>query len=270
MKVGFIGAGNMALALAQGLVRSGQAKAVDIAAFARTERSREKFLGAFSTPRPHWAASATEVCGLADLIVVAVKPQVFSEVLPPLREACGGKLILSVAAGRTISQLEEWLGVEARIVRAMPNTPSLVGYGASAYAGGHTVTTTDYALIHQVLGAVGVAVQVEECHLDAVTALSGSGPAYFFEMMEALIEAGVEQGLSVGLARTLVVQTCLGAAKMVEQTGDAPGLLAERVKSPKGTTEAGCAVLQEGRMRELLMAAVAAARARAGELSQGK
>jgi pyrroline-5-carboxylate reductase len=268
MIIGFVGAGKMALALAQGLVKNGVVPAANLIAYARTDASRERFLNGFSDAiKPSWAKNALEAAKVADLVVLSVKPQQFAEVLPPLKEACAGKLVLSIAAGITLKTIESMLDSTSRIVRAMPNTPSLVGAGASAYAGGHRVTEADYLLIKKILSAVGHAVQVEESHMNAVTALSGSGPAYIFMVIEALIEAGVEQGLSVPLARTLAVQTVLGAAKMVEVTGEEPSKLADMVKSPGGTTVAGCAVLENGGLHALFTKAVAAAKVRADELS---
>jgi pyrroline-5-carboxylate reductase len=266
MKIGFIGAGKMARALAAGMVHQKLAAPLDIFASARTDSSRDQFLSAFPNDKPRWTTDNLDVMAQSDVVVLAVKPQMFAVVLPPLADAARGKLIISVAAGLPLARLRGWLGADARLVRAMPNTPCLVGFGATAYAFGPDITEADEIVVRQILGATGLAVQVEEEQINAVTALSGSGPAYFFHILDGLIEGAVAQGLPVALARTLALQTALGSVKMMELTGEDPNVLAAQVKSPGGTTMAGCAVLESRGLHEMLLETVAAARQRADEL----
>lgn len=255
----------MARALAKGLAEQKVFTPAQLAASARSEASREKFFALFPGEKPAWMSNV-ELVQACDVVVLAIKPQQFGDVLPTLAEVSAGKLFVSIAAGISIGKIEKQLDPTARVIRAMPNTPSLIGYGVSGYAVGSKTTESDAAIAQQILGSVGHAFQLEESHLNAVTALSGSGPAYVFYFIEALIEAGVAQGLPVALARSLAQHTVLGAAQMVVQTGETPSVLAEQVKSPGGTTMAGCRVLEEGGLNTLIAAAVEAACLRAQEL----
>jgi pyrroline-5-carboxylate reductase len=271
MKIGFIGAGKMARALASGLVRGGIASSEGITCSSRTVESGRAFLDLFGEKKPRWTGDNLELVRVSDLIVLAIKPQQFAEALPPLREASAGKLFLSLAAGITLSQMGGWLHPAARLVRAMPNTPLQIGLGASAYALGPNAGEDDAALIQRILGAVGQAWRVEENQIDAVTALSGSGPAYVFHFIDALIRAALPLGLDEELARSLALQTVLGSAQLAAQSKLAPLDLAEQVKSPGGTTLAGCAVLEEnGALNNLMARCLAAAKARAESLSRGE
>jgi pyrroline-5-carboxylate reductase len=204
------------------------------------------------------------------LVILAIKPQVFPEALPALREASAGKLFLSLAAGMSLEKIGGWLHPTARIVRSMPNTPMQIGAGASVYAGGPNVTEDDLALVHRVLSSAGKAWRVEEKQIDAVTALSGSGPAYVFHFIDALVRGAVELGLPENLAKDLARQTVLGSAQLAAQSPLAPMELAALVKSPRGTTLAGCAVLEENDALNRLMArCLAAAKNRAEALARG-
>jgi pyrroline-5-carboxylate reductase len=265
MKIGFIGAGKMAEAIASGLVNKGGIAPASISASARTRESLTRFQhgvgGAIFLTQDN-----REVVRRSEVVVLAIKPQVAGEVIPALREVSGGKLFVSVMAGVSAGRLESWLEGGGRVIRAMPNTPSLIGWGMTAIAAGSRSTEGDLTLVRRLLETTGKVVVVEEANMDAVTAVSGSGPAYVYHFIEELIRAGVEQGLSESLARELVVQTVLGAASLVEKTGEAPASLAAKVKSPGGTTLAACEVLEKGQWGEILRAAVAAARKRAGEL----
>ncbi|HEY8966114.1 MAG TPA: pyrroline-5-carboxylate reductase, partial [Candidatus Methylacidiphilales bacterium] len=176
-------------------------------------------------------------------------------------------LFLSLMAGTTTAKIEALIGEGTRVVRSMPNTPALIGEGITGFAPGRHATGADLALAEAILGAVGTAVRVEEAQLDAVTAVSGSGPAYVYHFLNALIEGGIEQGLDPETAKRLAVQTAVGAAKMVGASDLSPVALADQVKSPGGTTLAGCSVLAEADWEGTIRKAVAAARKRAGELS---
>jgi pyrroline-5-carboxylate reductase len=191
-----------------------------------------------------------------------------SAVLSPLKSAATArKLYISIAAGVTTARIESELGGKARVVRVMPNTPALVGAGAAALAKGAHATGDDLATAELILGAVGIVVRVEERFIDAVTALSGSGPAYIFFVTEAMIKAGVAAGLDEALARKLAVQTVYGAAKLLVESGEDPEALRRKVTSPGGTTEAALKVMSERKLAEIFTEAIKAAEKRSRELS---
>ena len=202
----------------------------------------------------------------AETIVIAVKPQTLGTVLPALKGAAVSKLVISIVAGATIGRIARDLP-GARVVRVMPNTPALIGEGMSAFSAGPGVTDAEIARVRTLLEAVGRVVAVEEPLLDAVTGLSGSGPAYVFAAIEALADGGVKMGLPRTVADALAAQTVVGAARMVLETGEHPARLKDRVASPGGTTIAGLHALEQGGFRAALIAAVEAATRRAQELS---
>jgi pyrroline-5-carboxylate reductase len=219
-------------------------------------------------PEARTLGDNVQVLSAADVTILAVKPQQLSAVLRQLRPAASAqKLILSIAAGVRLAALAEGLGPATRLVRVMPNTPCLVGQSASAYALGQNATAADGELVGRMLGAVGKALAVDEKLLDAVTGLSGSGPAFVYLVIEALADGGVRAGLPRDVALQLAAQTVRGAAEMVLATGEHPGVLKDKVASPGGTTIAGLAVLEAQAVRGALMAAVEAAAARAAELA---
>ncbi len=204
----------------------------------------------------------------ADIIVLAVKPQQFPETLKGIRSAVTPqKLFISIAAGVTTESIEKLLTKKPRVLRAMPNVNALAGAGASAVARGHFAARDDAGYALAILNAVGVAVEVDEKLMDAVTGLSGSGPAYCFMMIEALTDAGVNLGLARDLAEKLAAQTMLGSARLCLEGNQHPAQLKNMVTSPGGTTAAGLKVLEEGKIRATLMAAVEAAARRAKELA---
>ncbi len=267
-RIGFIGAGQMARALGQGFVKAGLTEASRLVASDPIAEAREQFAQATGAPTTD---NNREVAAASDVIVLAVKPQQMGKLLGELRaEVSPEKLVVSIAAGVRLAVLAEGLGDGTRLVRVMPNTPCLVGQGASAYCLGGKATAEDGRLVGQLLGAVGVAFQVEEPLLDAVTGLSGSGPAFVYLMIEALSDGGVRVGLSRAVATTLAAQTLRGAAEMVLATGEHPGVLKDRVTSPGGTTIAGLAVLESGGVRGTLIDAVRAATERSIALGRPK
>jgi len=269
MTIGFIGAGVMARALGQGLVEGGIVPAGNLICSAPTPQDGQPFLD--QLPGARWTADNAEVVRQSDLAILAVKPQVMPEAMSALGEISAGKLFLSIAAGVTIEKISTWLHPTARIVRAMPNTPMQVGEGASVYAGAPNVTVADLALVHRILSAAGRAWPVEENQIDTITALSGSGPAYVFHFMDALIRGAVALGLPAELAEDLAIQTVLGSARLAAQSKFSPLELAAQVKSPKGTTLAGCAVLEEHEALNQLMArCLKAAKSRAEALARGE
>jgi pyrroline-5-carboxylate reductase len=265
MKIGFIGAGQMATALAQGFVRAKLLPATAITAFdpvqAATDKLAKDLTGLVA------AASNVEAAKQADVIILAVKPQVMPAVYQELSGKLTGKLVISIAAGIALEKLCAGLATN-RIVRVMPNTPCLVGKGASAYALASDATADDGDLVKKLLSSVGIAHQVEEKLLDAVTGLSGSGPAYVYLMIEALCDGGVRAGLPRVLATSLAAQTVLGAAEMVLTRGEHPAALKDAVTSPGGTTIAGLQVLEDRGLRGALIAAVEAATKRSAELGK--
>ena len=269
MIVGFIGAGKMARALASGLVRAGVITEGRLICSSRTDKSGEPFLELL--PGAKWISDNESLVLKSDLVILAIKPQVFPDLLPTLREASAGKLFLSLAAGVTLKRIAGWLHPTARIVRAMPNTPMQIGVGASAYAGGPKVRETDYELVQRILSAAGKAWRVDEEQMDAITALSGSGPAYVFHFIDALVKGGMALGLPEKLAHELALQTVLGSAELAAGSKLSPLELAAQVKSPRGTTLAGCAVLEEhDALEKLLAKCLAAAKTRAEELARGE
>jgi pyrroline-5-carboxylate reductase len=269
MILGFIGAGKMAQAVAAGLVRSRKAAPNGFLCSSRTAKSGRAFLDLF--PGSRWTFDNSEVVRESDLVILALKPQQFPEALPPFREASAGKLFLSLAAGVTLEKIAAWLDPSARIIRAMPNLAMQVGAGATVYAGTSQVTEQDYHLIERVLFASGKAWRVEEKQIDAITALSGSGPAYVFHFIDALAKGGAALGIPAALALDLARQTVLGSAQLAAQSPLPPLELAAQVKSPRGTTLAGCAVLEDkDALNQLVARAMAAAKARAEALARGE
>ncbi len=216
----------------------------------------------------HAVPSNAEVVAACDTLLLCVKPQDAVPVLTSLRGALKGKLVASIAAGISLAVLEEAAGPGVRVVRVMPNTPALVQHAASAYALGKEAGAQDAAAIQRILSAVGFAAEVKESLLDAVTGLSGSGPAYGFLMIEALADGGVLMGLPRELSLKLAAQTLAGAAEMVLQTGQHPALLRDAVASPGGTTIAGIEALEAGGVRAGLVSAVRKAAERSRELGR--
>lgn len=259
--VGTVGAGNMAEAILAGLIAAGVARESLIASDpeeARRFHIRER-LGVRTTSSNREVAEASEVA------VVAVKPAQVERALSGL-PVDPGPLYLSIAAGVRLSVLRKILGAGARVVRSMPNTPALVGSGITALAEDPAAEHVDLERAGAVLEAVGDVVRVPELLLDAVTGLSGSGPAYVYVVIEALTEGGVREGLPAEIARRLATETVLGAARLVRESGEHPAVLRERVSSPGGTTVAGLAALERAGMRSALLDAVRAATARSREL----
>jgi pyrroline-5-carboxylate reductase len=264
--IGFIGAGQMARALARGFTAAGLVEGRQITAFDPVADAAAAF--AAEVKGATRAKSNAEVAERSQVIFLAVKPQSMPAVLSELASQVGGdKLVVSIAAGITLAKLCDGLKTQ-RIVRVMPNTPALVGQGASAYAVASGATAEDSQLVAQLLGAVGKALPVEEKLLDAVTGLSGSGPAFVYVMIEALSDGGVRMGLPRDVAAALAAQTVLGSAQMVLTTGEHPAALKDKVASPGGTTIAGLAALETHGLRAALIAAVEAATRRSQELGK--
>lgn len=264
--IAFIGGGNMARSLIAGLVRRGVAPA-RIRVAEPVQALRTALAQDFGVTT---VADATAAVPGAALWVMAVKPQVMREVCADLAEAAqqAAPVVVSIAAGITGDQLDRWLGGDRAIVRAMPNTPALLGAGVTGLFANARVTGAQRAQAEQVLASAGRTVWIEdETLMDAVTAVSGSGPAYVFLLAEAMEAAALEQGLPAEAARTLVLDTVLGAARMLTEAGEAPAELRRRVTSPGGTTQAAIETFQAGGLEALTARAIAAAARRGRELS---
>jgi pyrroline-5-carboxylate reductase len=254
-----IGGGKMGEALLGGLVERGWAPAGELIVVEPSAERRD----ALAVAVPGVVVADAPVAGVD--AVIAVKPDIVGAVLAPLAEAAPVR-VLSIAAGVRTGALEAGLRPGTAVVRCMPNTPALVGQGAAAIAAGSAASTADLAWAAGILSAVGLVVTVDEDDLDAVTGLSGSGPAYVFLLAEALTAAGIAQGLSPDVADTLTRQTLLGAATLLSESGEDPAVLRANVTSPGGTTAAGLAVFADGDLAGLVDRVVAAATARSVEL----
>lgn len=266
MKAGFIGCGKMGSALIQGVLAAKLCAPKDVLVYDRAIESAE-ILSTESGIRV--AAGNRELAGASDVILLCVKPEDALQALAEAAQELDGKLLISIVAGVTIGSLQEAAGSGCRVVRVMPNTAALVQKGASAYASGVGVGVEDVAVVESIFTSVGRAFPVSEPLLDAVTGLSGSGPAYVYLFVEAMSDGGVQMGLPRDLALKLAVQTVAGAAEMLAETMMHPAVLREMVTSPGGTTIAGLAQLERGHLRSTVMEAVKAATLRARELGAG-
>ncbi|ANQ86626.1 pyrroline-5-carboxylate reductase [Azoarcus olearius] len=267
MKITFLGGGNMAAALIGGLVERGFA-AADLCAIDLDGATRERLAARFGVRTADAADDAALAC---DVLVLAVKPQQMKAALAPIAGRLSAQLVVSIAAGLRVADLGRWLGEAgkpyARIVRCMPNTPALIGAGVTGLYAGTAVDAAGREAAERVLAAVGSTVWVQdEAQIDAVTAVSGSGPAYVFHFIEALEAAGRALGFDEAIARKLALDTTLGAARLAAGSDEAPAVLRERVTSKGGTTAAALASLATAGWHDALGVAVAAAAARGREL----
>ncbi|HVM50582.1 MAG TPA: pyrroline-5-carboxylate reductase [Candidatus Acidoferrum sp.] len=266
LTLGFLGAGKMATALAKGFIRAGlvtakQVLASDPSAAARAAFSKET--------AARTTASNVELAEFAQVLMLAVKPDYASGVLADIRGVFTDRhLLISIAAGVPLAKIEAGLG-GGRLIRVMPNTPALVGASATAFALGKAARPEDGELAQKLFSSVGVAFQVKEALLDAVTGLSGSGPAYVYLFIEGLSDGGVASGLPRDVATRLAAQTVLGSARMVLETGLHPGALKDMVTSPGGTTIEGLHELEKGKVRGALISAVRAASEKSRKLGAG-
>lgn len=267
IKLGFLGTGQMASALASGFVAE-LLEASQIAGADPSPASRQRFEQQVGEAC-HVSSQPADSLAEADVIFVAVKPQMMTAALADLTPVLNGsQLIVSIAAGITLETLQTLLPVGQRVIRVMPNTPCLIGRGACGMSGGLCATGDDLTAVRSLLETVGIVETVPEKLLDAVTGLSGSGPAYVFQMIEALSDGGVRVGLPRGTATRLAAQTLAGAAEMLLQTQQHPGVLKDGVTSPGGTTIAGLQQLERAGLRSALIDAVEAATCRSQELGQ--
>lgn len=282
-KLFFLGAGKMATAIAGGIVKAEVFQKAELAAFDVSPKAAAEFEQKTGV-RCYWGGAdsllfrgkdGAEECGgalrkiveQADAVLLAVKPQVLASALEPLAGCLAGKPVISIVAGVPIDRLAGLTG-SGRIVRVMPNTPALVSEGAAGYSLAPEAQAADGELANRILSAVGVAMQVDEKYLTAVTALSGSGPAYVFEFIRALSDGGVAEGLPRDVATKLAIQTVLGSAAMAKETGIHPAILKEQVTSPGGTTIRALEVLEERAFAGAVIAAVRACARRSEELGK--
>lgn len=282
-KLFFLGAGKMATAIAGGIVKAEVFQKAELAAFDVSPKAAAEFEQKTGV-RCYWGGAdsllfrgkdGAEECGgalrkiieQADAVLLAVKPQVLASALEPLAGCLAGKPVISIVAGVPIDRLAGLTG-SGRIVRVMPNTPALVGEGAAGYSLAPEAQAADGELANRILSAVGVAMQVDEKYLTAVTALSGSGPAYVFEFIRALSDGGVAEGLPRDVATKLAIQTVLGSAAMAKETGIHPAILKDQVTSPGGTTIRALEVLEDRAFAGAVIAAVRACARRSEELGK--
>ena len=282
-KLFFLGAGKMATAIAGGIVKAEVFQKAELAAFDVSPKAAAEFEQKTGV-RCYWGGAdsllfrgkdGAEECGgalrkiveQADAVLLAVKPQVLASALEPLAGCLAGKPVISIVAGVPIDRLAGLTG-SGRIVRVMPNTPALVSEGAAGYSLAPEAQAADGELANRILSAVGVAMQVDEKYLTAVTALSGSGPAYVFEFIRALSDGGVAEGLPRDVATKLAIQTVLGSAAMAKETGIHPAILKDQVTSPGGTTIRALEVLEDRTFAGAVIAAVRACARRSEELGK--
>lgn len=266
IKITFIGAGNMASSLVGGII----AKGFDPLNITVTDINDAQLAQARSQFQVNTSRDNLAACQKADVIVLAVKPQVMGDVLAPIREVVGRRqpLVLSIAAGITLTRLQQWLGDEIAIVRCMPNTPAMVEAGATGLFANARVSDLQKEQARSIMASVGLALWLDsEDQIDAVTALSGSGPAYFFLVMEAMMVAGQALGLSESVARQLTLQTALGSAQMAVTGSVEPAELRRRVTSPGGTTERAISIMESHDLRGIFKTALQGAYDRSKELA---
>lgn len=266
-KIGFIGGGNMATSLINGLIASGhQPNQLWV-----SDANQETLQSLAATLNVNVTHNNNDLVNEVDVVVLAVKPQVLRGVAEQIADTLRGRdvLVVSIAAGISQESLSEWLGNNMAIVRCMPNTPALVRTGATGLHANSRVSAEQKDLAENILRSVGIALWVDhESELDAVTAVSGSGPAYYFLLMEAMEQTALELGLSEQTARLLIQQTALGAAKIALESHETPSELRQRVTSPGGTTQQAIKTFEEGGFSQLVSKALHAARDRSVEMSK--
>ncbi|MFL2479913.1 MAG: pyrroline-5-carboxylate reductase [Verrucomicrobiales bacterium] len=265
MRLGIIGCGKMGSALVKGAIKEGAITGDSVSVFDVIDSASNKLgneIGATVT------SSHDDLINKSEVVLLCVKPQDTLKMIGTLQAPDQSKLFISIAAGLQLLDLEKSLGERARVIRVMPNTPALVGKGASAFSRGTRATDDDANFVTNILGSVGKVLEVPEKQIDAITGLSGSGPAYIYTVIEALADGGVLVGLPKDKALLLAAQTVAGAAEMVIQTEEHPASLRDQVTSPGGTTIAGLAALESGKLRATLIEAVKAATLRSEDLGK--
>ncbi|MBY6037494.1 pyrroline-5-carboxylate reductase [Fictibacillus nanhaiensis] len=265
-RIGFIGFGKMAQAMAGGIMKSGLVKNEQIMASMRTEKTREYVKNEFGI---QVSPSNSDVCRFADVLFLAVAPYAYFDVIEEVRSEMNPEtIIVTIAAGITTQDVEHAFGQKVKVVRTMPNTPSLVGAGMTAVSVNDEITDEELTLVEKLLSSFGKVEIIEESQMDAIPAISGSSPAYVYMMIEAMADGGVRQGLSRDQSYRLAAQAVLGAAQMVLETGKHPGELKDQVTSPGGATIAAVSTLEQERFRGAVMAAMESCTRKVKELGQ--
>lgn len=268
MKLGVIGCGQMGRALLGGILRACVVREADVYLFNRTPEACSQIVREF--PSVHVCGSIREMAALADMVILSVKPAGVCSALAELASAEGKKpCVLSIAAGVTLATMQS-CAPELRMVRAMPNTPALVGMGAASFCGGSLATQDDLAAARRLLEAVGIAVELPEEKIHAVIGVAGSAPAYMFTILDAMADAGVSLGLTRGDALKLATQTMLGSARLVQESGRHPMELRDAVTSPGGTTIAALNAMDANNLRYAVIAGVREAARKSEEMSRGQ
>ena len=266
MTIGFLGAGKMAEAILSALIRNKVATATEITA---CDKVPERLDALRQRYRITTTAALDDLMRTCEVVILAVKPQDLDDVLRQIApQVTQRHLLISIAAGKTLAALNGILGDAVRLVRVMPNLALQVGAGMSAWCGGPAARDSDRETVCKILGSAGRVVELAEEHFDAVTALSGSGPAFFAYVMQAFADGGVALGLPAAAAQTLAAQTMLGAAKVLLETGQEPATFIQAVASPQGTTAAGLAVLEKSDLHGILARTLQSAARRSTELSR--
>jgi len=263
--IGFLGAGNMASAMVEGLLAKKAAEPAELSCFTPSGRSAGTLAGRTGIRQ---ATSLADLVASADILVVAFKPQHLAGAAPELAAGTVDKLVISVLAGKTLARLGQAFPGARNLVRCMPNTPGRIGAGVTGWCSSRPLEKADRAAVDALLGALGRSLEIPESAMNALTAVSGSGPAYVFEFAGALREAGIAAGLDSSTASTLALETLLGASRLLAQGGASPEQLRDAVTSPNGATFAGLQKLAAGNFRGLIKDTVLAARARAEELAR--
>ncbi|MDB6165187.1 MAG: proC [Lacunisphaera sp.] len=264
-KLVFIGTGNLASAMVRGLLAKKVYAPGDLACTSKHGVTAQKLAADTGIT---FEPDLDKLLAGADTVVVAFKPQSLAGADPRFAELTAGKLVLSVLAGKTLDRLARSFPQARNLVRTLPNTPAAIGAGITPWCARSPLAPADRAIVDRLLGALGQLVELEEQHMDAVTALSGSGPAFLFEFVAAMRDGGVAAGLPRDTAQKLALETVLGAAKLLVHTGAEPEALRDKVVSPNGTTFAGLQVMAARQFRETMRDAIAAGTRRAGELSK--
>lgn len=264
-RIAFLGAGNLASAIVRGLLAKHVCAPADLSCTSKGGESARKL--AADTGIAHEPDLERLVAG-ADTVIVAFKPQSLAAADPRLAELTRGKLVISVLAGKKLATLARFFPHARNVVRTMPNTPAAIGAGITPYCSLHPLAAGDQTLVANILGALGHFLALDEQYFDALTAVGGSGPAFLFEFVAGLRDAGIAAGLPAEVAAQMALETTLGAARLVARTGEVPEKLRDKVTSPNGTTYAGLQVLSQRQFRDTLKETILAATRRAGELSK--
>ena len=264
-RLAFLGAGNLASAIVRGLLAKNVCGAADIACTSKTGGTAQKLAASTGIA---YEPDLSKLVAAADIVIVAFKPQSLASADPRLAQLTAGKLVVSLLAGKKIATLAKFFPETRNIVRTMPNTPAAIGAGLTSFCTRSPLSASDRIAVESMLDALGKYLEVDEARLDALTALGGSGPAFLFEFVAGLRDAGIAAGLPADIAATVALETVLGASRLLARSGETPEALRDKVTSPNGTTFAGLQVLASHQFRETLKETILAATHRAGELSR--